>query len=460
MDISTLSKKGIKNTIEIHIDSSLRDTSLYRYPNEYTIEFIENFKNVVALEIVDAHIPKTEFIINSNNNVIVFRFDNDTTETCEVPIGDYDANQFVNVFNNLFNKLGIRVYNSAQTYQLILISNTYFEIDLIHTTINKVFGFGDFTKRDNKIISINDIAQYTYNIYQPLSTNVSYIVSDLNKVYIQELHPEKTTHLYKIQIPTMSVKAMNNFINDIEFNICITNHIGEELHTVTSKTPIFLFDKPPLLLEGGEVYYVKLFFSKKRWDVHQVNIPVHSETCIHYTHVVQNTISGKFVLNNSTLLNTFHNPYNAINMEIMFENKLFSITSPGRYNFHGDDYIVMRCVEVDTHTSNGIKREDDTSYIFGTILRLSVLGSNEYKFVPNLKLPQEFAPISKISRLSFRFENIKGDLYDFKGINHNFTIRIYLINMIQNTDDPLFTEQEHEQAQIEAINEHIQYYNV
>jgi len=45
----------------------------------------------------------------------------------------------------------------------------------------------------------------------------------------------------------------------------------------------------------------------------------------------------------------------------------------------------------------------------------------DYSGVPT----REFFPIGKLTKLSFRFETINGQLYDFKGVNHTITFAIH-----------------------------------
>jgi hypothetical protein len=450
MDVSTLDKHGVTNTIEIHINSSLRNKQLYRNQNQYTIEFIENFRNVVGMEIVDARIPKTEYIINSSNNIIKFIFEDDVTQTCEIPFGDYDPNQFSIMFNKLFNNHGVEISLSVYTDQFILKCRRPFTIDLTHTTINNIMGFGDFTTFDVNIPSIQNNLHHTYHTYQSLLNNGgSSIISDMNVIFVQELLPTNTTYLYEIQIPGMFVIDKPHFKHDIQFNIRITSVNGKDIQIVSSPTPLFTFTN--LILEGGETYFIHLYFSKKRWDLQNINIPVQSG--MNNSYISNNTQDFK------KNMKPFETPFDGINMQILFEDKFFSITLPGRFNFHGDNYICMHCNELDVNTTNGITRADNSTFKFCTTLRLCDINSDDDRFVPNLKHPRYFIPIPKIPRLSFTFESIKGQLYDFKGLDHNFTLRLYLINMIQNINEPFITQKENT-TEIEAINEHIQYYNI
>ena len=58
-------------------------------------------------------------------------------------------------------------------------------------------------------------------------------------------------------------------------------------------------------------------------------------------------------------------------------------------------------------------------------IRLDNYGFNDEK-TSFLKVPiREFHPIGKLSKMTLRFETNTGDLYDFKGVNHNIVFAIY-----------------------------------
>lgn len=99
------------------------------------------------------------------------------------------------------------------------------------------------------------------------------------------------------------------------------------------------------------------------------------------------------------------------------------IISPGIVYFMGYKYIVLRCPEIEEHLYRSLSY---TKYNMGLAkFRINSFGFNDEKVVIN-KIPlREFHPIGKLSRLTFRFEIENGELYDFKGVNHNIICAIY-----------------------------------
>ena len=83
----------------------------------------------------------------------------------------------------------------------------------------------------------------------------------------------------------------------------------------------------------------------------------------------------------------------------------------------------MHAREIEDHSLGSL------SYIKNTIgiakFRTNSLGFND-EIAILTKIPiREFHPIGKLTKLTFQFLTAAGKLYDFKGVNHNFTLAIY-----------------------------------
>lgn len=102
---------------------------------------------------------------------------------------------------------------------------------------------------------------------------------------------------------------------------------------------------------------------------------------------------------------------------------LNTIYAPGMMYLLGDKYIVLRCKEIEEHLYRSLAY---SKYNMGLAkIRLNSYGYNDEK-TSFLKVPtREFHPIGKLSKMTIRFETAAGELYDFKGVNHNFVMAIY-----------------------------------
>jgi hypothetical protein len=110
-----------------------------------------------------------------------------------------------------------------------------------------------------------------------------------------------------------------------------------------------------------------------------------------------------------------------------------SLVAPGMYNLVGDTYVGLRCAEIDQHvgalqTANftdgsGVVISKDFDYGLA-VFKLGIVGYQDERFDYNTNIERTFFPIGKLSQLTFRFERWDGSLYDFKGVNHTFTLQV------------------------------------
>ena len=116
------------------------------------------------------------------------------------------------------------------------------------------------------------------------------------------------------------------------------------------------------------------------------------------------------------------NPFNIVSYEI---------TSPGIINLAADNYVILRCDEIENHMQ-GSYLANRTSPGLG-ILNINFEGytSTNMNFISLSQ--KEFHPIGKLSKLRFRFERrYTNELYDFKGANVSFVL---LIKYLQAQSD-------------------------
>ena len=133
---------------------------------------------------------------------------------------------------------------------------------------------------------------------------------------------------------------------------------------------------------------------------------------------------------------TYNNNYNNI---VGFEKLYHStvnkdglniIKAPGMMYLIGYKYLVLKCPEIEQHLYRSLSY---SKYSLGLAkIRINSYGYNDEK-TSFMKVPlREFHPIGKLSKITLRFETETGELYDFKGVNHNIVFAIYYYEPKQN----------------------------
>jgi hypothetical protein len=106
------------------------------------------------------------------------------------------------------------------------------------------------------------------------------------------------------------------------------------------------------------------------------------------------------------------------------------LDSPGLMNLMGVRYITLRCREVEEHLgTTGKYGRFSTGIGVFKLASANEVAQLRFDFVSLIRKP--FHPIGKLQRMTLRFELTTGDLYDFKGINHQLLMTIKYWSPVQ-----------------------------
>ena len=113
------------------------------------------------------------------------------------------------------------------------------------------------------------------------------------------------------------------------------------------------------------------------------------------------------------------------------ESKNYKIQAPGIVNLLGYRYLILRCKEMEDHLLGSYAYINYTPGIglFKLASSYNDVTHLRFDFVNLVRKP--FHPIGKLSKLSFRFETQDGNLYDFKGVNHQMLFVIKFLTPTQ-----------------------------
>ena len=92
------------------IDSRDRN-HIYVDPNNYVIKLEQEYRDVISIDLVEACIPYSGYIINNNNNKFYFQESSDELLIAEVTYGDYTSgSDLATVLTNSLNLVGKSTY--------------------------------------------------------------------------------------------------------------------------------------------------------------------------------------------------------------------------------------------------------------------------------------------------------------------------------------------------------------
>ena len=202
------------------VDSRQRDYSIYQTPSNYLVNLSEPHRNVERIELIAAMMPKTEYNINSDNNVLIVTIGSLKQQLTLTP-GQYLIGSNVN--GNINYKSDGSVVYTGLIAEVQRVLNTHtnsanaFNVFLV-TTPGSVGGTGTNAAILNRIAITNSSVSFTIDFtnqyyssgspfrvlgfykqeYTSVTTNVIYGTDDVGTCTQTNLNDE-TTHTISIQ---------------------------------------------------------------------------------------------------------------------------------------------------------------------------------------------------------------------------------------------------------------------
>ena len=90
-DIDYLLAHGERRSFQFMIDSRNRDKSRWPTPSEYVIPFSTAFTHVIAVDVLEASVPRTNYNVDDATCSLAFATNGGPWTTVTVPTGDYDV---------------------------------------------------------------------------------------------------------------------------------------------------------------------------------------------------------------------------------------------------------------------------------------------------------------------------------------------------------------------------------
>lgn len=440
-DIQFLKAHAREESYLFLVDSAGRDKRVWPTPSEYEIEFSSPFKNVYGIDVIDSSVPRTQYIIDVNNNSISFQIDTEEPVQTAVEPGDYTITQLVTALNDLLVRNNKSITVSAvttpteMTHRLQFTSAFPFRLLMSQSTIRTAIGFA------NPLRPAEEAALY--------SAPTGWRAGD-DDTFIAAQQQEQSVSVVAFDGPDLMAGASVNGTTVLAGGTVVRQ----------------AFVAP----ETRYLYNVRSFFKYVGTPTDlQVHWFVYDSTGEEYARGTFNVVSENSQLSAHTLLNrkslqknaTYYlvvgqpaatDPTNAIAVyhravegssesdaqvdaggagvyasvgaqlcvKVVTGGPLFKVLAPGLYNLIGERYINIRCREIEDHVYRHRAFEKYNVGLAKVQLGIFGYGRDVYDYASFP--PRRFHPIGKLKKMTLRFERRDGSLYDFKGIDHNLTM--------------------------------------
>ena len=261
-------KSKVISKHNIIVDSRQRDYSIYPCPNSYLVNLSEPHRNVERIELTAAMLPKTEYNIYSDNNLLLVTI-NGLTQTLYLSIGQYIIGSNVpGNANYISNGTPIGTGLLAELQKVLNThsnSSNSFNVFLV-TTPNSMGGTGSNSAVLNRIAITNSVVSFTIDftnqfylsgspfrvlgfykqIYTSLANNIIYGTDDIGTCTQINLNAQ-TTHQISIQ-SLLSIFDYNlkddpqYLIMELEFGNKVAERIESTDIATNQKFAVIIYD--------------------------------------------------------------------------------------------------------------------------------------------------------------------------------------------------------------------------
>lgn len=450
-DVDKLISESQTQDTLLFIDSKLRDRLTYPNPEEYCIQFSKPLRNVFSIKVIDSSIPRTHYTVSSVSNSFVYRMkDSETWSTIYIPIGNYTIDELIVVLNKYLNHLTVShlSYPSDLRKQLLFKSDSEFEIDSKLSSMKYILGLDCETSDGDANTTLILKSTDAQSLYDYVTTTnrlnfetTEHITATSDTVVYFPLKADSSSYLHVIRFNIDAVSERCVCVATVVQTTDVGKNVLKQTKVaIDSSTSVVevLFDDNTNDLRTDNMF-VGISFSNFEFDSSSFMalFPTTGAIDDDNAHVVD--LQTNLTLNSNNMTN-YMSMY-ALNVEEIRSFKKHSIISPGMYNLVGDTYVSLRCKEIDQHVgalqtanfTDGTGEVMSKDFDYGlAVFKLGIVGYQDERFDYNTNIERNFFPIGKLSQLSFRFERWDGSLYDFKGVNHTFTLQIKFYAPKQN----------------------------
>lgn len=459
-DINFLYENSVKENMVILVDSNYRDRDSFPTPAEFEINFAEPINFIFGIDILDTTVPRTMFMMDTENNSLFMRYGFDMLSTSNdnvhyfLPQDFSSASTFFQRIESQVTKYGLALDNydnifiddedTLTNYTNRLLNdypimrfkkNTPFLFDMKKSTTYNIFGFDRNTKSADfpKYVRMEDVVDYPSCVNVNLSDETIYKEIHIDTITTREngfAFKYKHNPEYLVGSFIQSIRIVNNksfFSNNLvlslydetdDISVTIVNEFVFNIFNSTSIVNIKQFNSDEskfgchnshLILRNNHVYRVAILTTE---DVSDIDV------YLGYSYIIK---LQNINWNNRTFISkTIADPTQTVSISSSLTNnehytldKYHSITFPFYANTTvKEKYVAISDIGTIKNIEIDVQRDDTIIYKNTFILSLM------YDGVPIADILLRYTIIEERHVLQYVNENI--DLTPFNYLLINF----------------------------------------
>lgn len=418
-DVNYLKRRGTEESFLFVVDSSKRDTAVYNEPNEYEVKFNAPFKCVVGLDLVDATVPRTEYLVEAGRNQLVYAVDGGQRQRATVQPGDYNIQQLIAALNAMLGpELRVAAVSSPAelTNRVRFVGAVPFAIYGAESSIQQSLGLGLHTLTS----SVNKgVLGARTALTGPLPGDVTV---NLTSPVRQQFVAPGSGSLTQVSAYVASSQGDQVRVAVVR-NGQLLAHGSATLGEATIYTQVVIPLESLASVSQGQLCHVIIDSSSGASSVFCSGLGV---------SLAQGSPAGAAWWDYAVWLAGPNGDQVCVDVEMVVDGH--SVDCPWVVNLTGEPYVLVRCADIEQYLYG--ERAFERVHPGLGIVKLGNYGFREqrYDFVsfPPRRLTNV---ISKVAKLTLRLEKASGELYDTKGINHHLVLVITTLRVREDPND-------------------------
>lgn len=456
-DVQFLKDNASQDSYLFQVDSAMRDRAAWKTPSEYVVQFDNPFRNVFSLQLMDASVPRTEYIISASMNALTYQLSGDQVRTVYLTPGDYDINRLVGDLNGLFQEQAdASGYSLAcepltappeLSSKLKFFCAVPFTLYMSQSTMRNVLGFANPVRAEDAGVFYAAPPGYLDGdadamLSLPGAADDAIVTTTfLGPGPVVAMTPVTATQ-YPRQ---MFFATQSGVVNQVQANFGL---IGGPVATGDSRVSFVVrsaadgsvaasgsmvvvldaLNSPSTTAEGditnvqplvsGQQYYLELS-DPNNGDLSNCYAVFYSQQVL---PTQESALLNTMSVYSGGAWQPFVDATQELCAQVNVSQGVQQVISPGLYDLMGERYINVRCPEVEAVIYKD--RAYERVNVGLGVIRLGVFGFQQQRYDYSGLPAREFHPIGKLSKLTLRFEKSNGDLYDFQGIEHTLILMV------------------------------------
>lgn len=438
------------------VDSRMRDTAVHATPSEYEITFSSPFRNVFGMDLLDATIARTEYIIESNTNVLEYALGQPPSldawnqggwavgrkRTVTLDPGDYNLPQFVEHLNSKLAAAAAAAAEAALrcaaltnpsevSNKIVLTCSVPFTLLAASSTLRNALGFGDPVTTAaapeyaavpgwsvNRTGGASDAFLSRPSVDLPEVESAAATLGPVPagpQVQAEPVSGTRDLRQYFVSAasgPAAQVVTYCAGAGELRVRVRrVSDDVVMGAGTVAVTDPDEYTPVPcaleagagGIILETGVRYYVQFTAIEGAAAVYynEDNLPVAGDRFIRLDGV------------------TVH-PGQNLCCDVIAGSWGHAVRCPGVVNLSGPRYVNIRCPEIESHMFRD--RVNEKCHAGLGMVKLRGYGFREQRYDFVSFPPRRFHPLGKLNKLTFRLERPDGGLYDSHGVDHTLLL--------------------------------------